>query len=179
MPYIHNMPSTRNEPLHFSSSMDKGTKLKTLFVFLLFACIAGVSWYYIKDQPDLLPFLILLILIYAGIMSYGIAETPVRYTISDDTFSIVSRWNTIRIPLKDIQAVREFGVEDKKKFRKNLGAEGVLGNVGSYSSALHKELTLYTSRDTNWVLMTRKNGKKVVISPDDMGLVEYLRRELE
>ena len=169
----------KNLSLTFPSSMDKGTKLKTGFVLLIFAIVIGALLFSSLEDTDFIIVPIFVLLIYIAIICYGIYETPVLYTISNDTFSIVSRWNKIHIPLIEIQDARAFESEDKKGLKRNLGASGVLGNFGSYSSSLHKNLTIYTSRDSNWVLINKKNGKKIVISPDDLGMVQILNTLLK
>jgi len=171
MSFSHHL---NNTSLEFSSSMDKGTKSKTGFVLLIFAIVFGVLLFQSLDDNNFIIIPIFILLIYVAILCYGIYETPVLYSVSQDILSIVSRWNKIHIPLVEIQDVHAFAAEDKKGLKKNLGAEGVLGNIGSYSSTLHKNLTVYTSRDSNWVLISKKNGKKIVISPDDLGMIQIL-----
>lgn len=77
-----------------------------------------------------------------------------------------------KILLKDIRVIREFGLDDRKGLVKTFGVEGVIGNIGRWKSNLHKSLRVITSRDTNWVLIRMKEGKKYVISPDSMELIK-------
>jgi hypothetical protein len=156
------------------SSLDKGTRIKTGFVFLLFAFIAGLFFLISIKQPELIVVAIILLLIYIVALIYGIYKTPILYKITNGDLLILSRFSEISIKISDIRGARIFDSEDKKGLVRTFGAEGVLGNFGNYSTIKHKKLNVLTSRDTNWILISTKDGKKTVISPDDLDLVKVI-----
>lgn len=162
------------------SSMDKGTKRKTLFVIGVFI---GITIFFLiisgKVDNDLLIRLNLgLIALYLSILSYGILNTPYSYRLSDKFLIINRRRSPLRIPLSDIQKVRVFTEDDRKGLVKVFAAEGVIGNFGRYSTKMHKKLHVLTSRDSNWTLLRMKTGKKYIISPDNLELIQKINERL-
>lgn len=105
-------------------------------------------------------------------MTIGYYHTPFRYCLSDTKFYIKRPGRLIRIDIKTIKDIREFINDDKLELNRQFGSEGVLGNFGRYSSKKHKRLEFITSRDTNWVLIELYDGKKYVISPDNIEIIE-------
>lgn len=163
-----------NVKFESKSSMDKGTRIKTGFVFLLFASIAGLFFLISNKQPQLIVVAIILLLVYIVALIYGIYKTPILYKIANGDLLILSRLSQISVKVSDILSIRIFDSEDKKGLVRTFGAEGVLGNFGNYSTIKHKKLNVLTSRDTNWILISTKDGKKTVISPDDLDLIKVI-----
>jgi hypothetical protein len=155
------------------SSMDKMTKIKTAFVSTLFFGV--IIFILIVQKGDRhLPLIISgsMFVLYIIAMTYGVLNTPVSYKITNDFLVINKRRHPVNIPISDVNEIREFGSDDKKGLIRTFGAEGIIGNLGKYSSRQHKALRLFTSRDTNWVLIKTNSGKKYVISPDNLELIE-------
>ncbi|MCE4563173.1 hypothetical protein INQ51_02515 [Maribellus sp. CM-23] len=156
------------------SSMDKRTKMKTIFVFLAFALLTG--FLYAKSDNNKAPFVIAIILSLTYLIAcvFGIYQTPISYKILNGNLIIKSRLTQKVINIREIFNVRIFDSEDRKGLIRIFGAEGVLGNIGYYSSTRINKMTILTSRDTNWVLINTKDNKKIVISPDDLELVNFV-----
>ncbi len=163
-----------NVKFESKSSMDKGTKIKTGFVFLLFVSIAGLFFIISIKQAGLVVVAIFILLTYISVMIYGFYKTPILYKVSNGVLLIISRFSQISLKIQDIHSVRIFDSEDKKGLVRTFGAEGTLGNIGNYSTIKHKKINVLTSRDTNWILISTNDGKKMVISPDDLDLVKVI-----
>jgi hypothetical protein len=159
-----------------TSSMDKRTRIKTLFVFLLFAIAIGVLIFIPTNDKILIVVIIALLLIITSALMFGLYKTPTAYLLSDTALTIISRFSQTSINVKDIRTVRIIDSGDKKGLIRTFGAEGVIGNIGYYSSIKHKEMRVLTSRDTNWVMIEMKDKKKIVISPDNLDLVTMLNK---
>jgi hypothetical protein len=158
------------------SSMDKMTRFKTIFVASIFIVTMILIYLSSKNSGNgsAIFVILFLLILYSIVMGYGIQNTPISYRLYNTHLVINKRYHPISILLRDIHMIREFDKADKKGLIRTGGAEGVIGNLGHYSSKLHKKLTVYTSRDTNWVLIQTKQGKKYVISPDDLAIVEKI-----
>lgn len=156
--------------------MDKRTRFKTILVFLLFAIIITVSFLVSDNDRIVIGVSIILSVIYLSALSFGIYKTPSSYIITDTELIIAGRFSRTSIKIKDIRNVRRFDYDDKKGLVRTFGAEGVLGNIGYYSSIRHKKMYFLTSRDTNWVMIETNDNKKFVISPDSLYMVELLKK---
>jgi hypothetical protein len=156
--------------------MDKRTRIKTIFVFLLFAIVIGVLIFIPTNDKILIVVIIALLIIYTSALMFGLYKTPTAYLLTDTALIIISRFSQTSINVKDIRTVRIIESGDKKGLIRTFGAEGVIGNIGYYSSSKHKEMHVLTSRDTNWVMIETKDKKKIVISPDNLDLVSMLNK---
>jgi len=156
------------------SSLDKSSKQKMLFVgaIMVFASIPCLIGLIIYKHKVLLPFSIGLPGLYLILLIIGFINKPITYILTNSVLYINRHKGLIRIKLSDIKLIKEFSKEDSKGLYRKFGAEGLFGNFGIYSSKLHKTFTVYTSRDTNWVLIETTFGKKIVISPDDLKLID-------
>jgi Bacterial PH domain len=158
------------------SSMDKGTKRKSIFVFVGIALIIAILLFISRKSEENISILVALGLfaLYFAALAYGILNTPYSYQLSKELLVINRRRSPLKIPLDDIQKARVFSNDDRKGLVKTFGAEGVIGNLGRFSTDMHEKLHVHTSRDTNWTLVRMKTGKKYIISPDDLELIQKI-----
>ena len=162
-----------NEIYRSNSSLDKGSKQKMLFVgaIMIFTSLLLIGLGINKDKV-LLSFAFGLIVLYFILLIIGFVNKPIAYILTNSELWIKRRSGLIKINLVDTKLIREFNQDDKKGLYRKFGAEGLFGNFGTYSSKLHKTFKVYTSRDSNWVLIVTNSGKKIVISPDDLILID-------
>ncbi len=155
------------------SSMDRGTKRKSIFVLVAFAGIIAIFLFISRKSEDSISILVVLglLALYFAALVYGILNTPYSYQLSKEQLVINRRRSPLKIPLEDIQVVRDFNKDDRKGLVKTFGAEGIIGNFGRFSTDMHKKLHVLTSRDSNWTLIRMKSGKKYIISPDNIELI--------
>jgi len=158
------------------SSMDKKTRIKTLFVFFIIAVVIGVLFFVSTNDKLFIVVTISLLTIYISALIFGLYKTPTAYMLSDTALTIISRFSQTSINIKDIRTVRIMDSDDKQGLVRIFGAEGVIGNIGYYSSTKNKKMFVLTSRDTNWIMIETKDNKKVVISPDNLDLVTMLNK---
>jgi Bacterial PH domain len=159
-----------------NSSLDRKSKTKMLFVGLIMISVSIPGIYLsIKGNNTLVPISCGILGLYLFLLVIGLFNKPIAYNLSNSVFYIKRQAGLIRIKLSDIISIREFTEVDKKGLYRKFGAEGLFGNFGIYSSKLHRTFTVYTSRDSNWVLIETRFGKKIVISPDDLKLIDKTR----
>ena len=94
-----------NVKFESKSSMDKGTKTKTGFVFLLFASIIGLFFIISTKQAGLIVVAIFILLTYISVMIYGVYKTPILYKICNGDLLIISRFSQISLKIQDIQRI--------------------------------------------------------------------------
>ena len=154
--------------------MDRRTRIKTVFVFLIFALLTGFLFLKSDNHKELLVFAIFFSLTYLIAWIFGLYKTPISYKVLNSDLLIISRFSQVSINIRDIRNLRIFDSKDRKGLIRIFGAEGVIGNIGFYSSTRNSKMTILTSRDTNWTLISTKDNKKIVISPDDLGLINVV-----
>jgi len=168
-----------NVKFECKSSMDKRTRIKTVFVFLIFALLIGFLFIKSTNHKGLLFFAIFFSLTYLIAWIFGLYKTPISYKVLNGDLLIISRFSQVSINIREIRNLRIFDSEDRKGLIRTFGVEGVLGNIGYYSSTKNSKITILTSRDTNWTLIRTKDNKRIVISPDDLGLINIVNELID
>lgn len=158
------------------SSMDRGTIRKSIFVLVAFAVIITITLLISSKSKDKISIFIALglLALYLAALVYGILNTPYSYQLSNELLVINRRRTPLKIPLNEIQVVRDFNKDDRKGLVKTFGAEGIIGNIGRFTTDMHKKLHVLTSRDSNWTLVRMKSGKKYIISPDNIEFINEI-----
>ena len=160
--------------------MDRGTKRKSIFVLVGIAVIITITLLISRKSEENISVWVAfgLLALYFAALVYGILNTPYSYQLSDELLVINRRRSPLKIPLEDIQVVRDFNKDDRKGLVKTFGAEGVIGNIGRFSTDIHKKLHVLTSRDSNWTLIRMKSGEKYIISPDNFELINEVNASI-
>lgn len=166
--------------LESRSSFDRITKLNMLFVFTLVFLIALIFLYiFYRFGQNAVIGLYSTLILYGVLMMFGYFNTPVKYYLTNSKLYIKRPGGLIRINLRDIKEIRGFRSSDRQGLINIFGSVGLFGNFGIYSSKKHKRFNLYATRKSNWVLIEMNFGKKYVISPDDLRLVEKTNELLQ
>jgi hypothetical protein len=105
--------------------MDKKTRIKTVFVFLIFALLTGFLILKSDNHIGLLVFAILLSLTYLTAWTFGLYKTPISYKVLNGDLLIISRFSQVSISIREIRNLRIFDSEDRKGLIRIFGAEGV------------------------------------------------------
>ncbi len=96
-----------------------------------FAVIIAIFLFISSKSKDKISIFIALglLALYSAALVYGFLNTPYSYQFSNELLMINRRRSPLKIPLKDIQVVRDFNKDDRKGLVKTFGAEGVIGNI--------------------------------------------------
>ena len=113
----------------------------------------------------------LLLALFSIIPVLGFLNTPYKYILTNTELIIKRQIKDTVIPWASISQIRLMTKEDKKGMLRTFGVEGAFGAYGKYQSLKHKKLFVNVRRYTNWTLIVT-NGKKYVIAPDDIQLIE-------
>ena len=107
----------------------------------------------------------------------GFIITPYKFILTNYELIIKRHFKDIVIPLEDINLIRLMSPDDKKGLIRTFGADGCFGSWGYYQTSIHKKLQVYTRRYNNWTLIIT-NGKKYVIAPDDLKLIDATMQQI-
>jgi len=101
----------------------------------------------------------------------GFVATPYKYVLTGTDLIIKRYLRDIRIPLSKIQSIQLIPKEDKKTIWRSFGFAGPFGYFGFFTSSKYAKLSVFARRNDNWTLIIA-DGKKYVIAPDDLQLIE-------
>jgi PH (Pleckstrin Homology) domain-containing protein len=132
----------------------------------LFALPALFLWMGLAGSPVLLIPAALLMLGYAWTWLWA---RPRRFAVSPDGLRIEWPLRSATVPASDIVDARVFGLRDFRSeygFGVRFGAGGLWGGFGKLKTR-KGTLSMYISRVDGLVLVNRKSGRPLLITPQD------------
>lgn len=153
----------------YSASLDNLAKIITI------AVSAGLAVFYIflKDSSGFLLWFGFLVMIFG--LSFVLR--PMHYQLHPDQLVIRRLIKSIVIKRTDVSTAKLLTAAEQKGILRTFGSGGFFGYFGYFwNKALGKFMMQATRRD-NLVLIEKKDGKKIVISPDDENFITALKRQ--
>lgn len=158
----------------FKGSLDKLAKITTIAITLLFV-ILGCGLFLIPDYKNpLISYSVVLWLFIIYFSTY--LFRPINYRIASDSVVVHRSVKDIEIKIQDIDEVRLLSKTDLAWSWRILGVGGLFGYFGNFANKKLGSMKWYLTRRDQSVLLLTKEGKKIIISPDDrQNFVEMLR----
>ena len=117
---------------------------------------------------------IFLLLILISIVLFTFLFSIKHYAVSNNAL-IIQRWiNKVEIPFTEIKEARILGENDMGMVFRTFGVGGLFGYFGKFSSSKLGSIAYYATQNKNKIFIELKSGKKIVISPDNAGIVGEL-----
>lgn len=164
--------------MEYKASLDKSGKLITLGVIVLFLIIvffnitsSASSSEEIGVNTFLIPLFLLSIVVFAYLFS------PKSYELTNSAFIIVRPINSKKIELKDVSLVRLLESSELSGVVRTFGVGGLFGYYGKFYASKIGSMMFYTTQNKNFILIETKQGKKIIVTPDDAKLVEELNQK--
>ena len=149
----------------FPATLDTTAKMVTVAVcFILVIPFVKIGEDFVRTGDFLLliaPVLIILALVWAALYR------PTYYMVDGQELRIHRISGAKSIALSEIQEVKAFNKEEMGFGLRTFGSGGAFGYLGKfwYKNAGH--LTMYVTDRSKMIVVRLKNGKKIVVSPDD------------
>ncbi|MEP6647721.1 MAG: PH domain-containing protein [Saprospiraceae bacterium] len=164
--------------MEYKASFDTMTKVMSVGVIALlaFVCLRCVREI-LAAQGDKTT-----VLIQSGIIIFLVAAIVFSYLFSVDKYLIEDNQLVIKRPigdkrysLRDIVEVRAIEKGEMAGTIRTFGNGGLFGYYGKFSNSTFGSMTWYTTQRANKVFIRTINGDKIVITPDDLSLVDRLK----
>jgi hypothetical protein len=163
--------------MFYTASKDKTVKIVTPCVGILLLFTAGMSaWEIMNANGDLATIILHSIdILFLSALFFGVrAYAPTSYTI-DETHLIINRpASNKKFSLADITEVRLLEKTELKGTLRTFGVGAMFGYYGQFSIPKIGSTTFYATQMRNTILIRLNKGKKILISPDDTGMLEKL-----
>ena len=165
--------------MKYKGSLDLLAKIITIGITVLFV---GVGLFSVMA---LLNDVTKLILMYYGLIILTITTllgsylySPQMYEIRDRQFIIRRPIGPKRINLTDITEIKKIRKEEMAGTIRIFGVGGLFGYIGKFHNSRFGNMTYYLTQRKNMILLKTKNGKKIIISPDDITLADKLEEAI-
>ncbi len=124
------------------------TLLLHLTLFLFFAVVVLACWFY----------------------------APASYILDDNQLVIKRNGGELRFFCNEITEVRLLEKREARLLIRMFGVGGLFGYYGVYYSASIGRINMYATRLNHRILITMRNGRRMIITPDETGLEEALKK---
>ncbi len=149
-----------------------------IVVVLLLGIISRSVMELINADGDGMALLIHGLVVFVLSLALGLSLyfAPRAYAIQEGELTIQRYVGSVSYPLTDIQEVSIPEAGDFHGTIRTFGVGGLLGYFGKYYNKKFGHVHYYLTQRKNRVLITMSDGKKIVISPDDLGIVDRLKK---
>ena len=158
--------------MEYRASLDVPSKIITVVIFLLLGFIVYMNSSLRHISPWISVFsTFLFLIVYIVAFLYG----PKKYIVKNGMLIIDRPVDKVKIPLSEIAEARLLVKGELGTLMRTGGSGGVFGYYGSFRSSRIGKLKLYTTRQDKRILITTVDDNRLIISPDDVSILELLR----
>jgi hypothetical protein len=165
----------------YKASLDTLALVITIAVAVFFiVLIASVGKDILNHTESGLPIVAIIFSIILPVVIFSLCWffAPSSYTLTDNDIVINRPTGKRAIKYAEIAEVRTIGKNDLGILIRTFGNGGLFGYYGKFHSSKLGSMTLYTTQRKNRLLITTTNGSKIMITPDDLSLVEALKKKI-
>ncbi len=164
----------------FSTSLDLTTKILTLVAVGLLLGGAGISvWYLRQPMPGSSELTRIVLggstLVITAVLAGTWVFRVVGYSINGESLIIRRPIGNRKFSLTEIQDVIIPPTKTIRWSFRAFGNGGLFGFTGYYSNATFGMMRWYATRTNNHIVIVFKDNRKVVVTPDDMGMASDIR----
>ena len=162
----------------YTASLDSFTKTMTWFVIIILAFVGGKSVSELTNAAGNFNIIAVhsgILFLLAAILLGAYAFRPQAYVLQADELVIKRPARDKHIKLNDLTEVRILSEADMSWTIRTFGVGGLFGHYGKYYNKSLGSFTQYATRRHNHVLVCTRQGKKIVLTPDDLDLADKLR----
>lgn len=152
--------------------MDRFCKIMTGVVILIMVLTSSLG-YFRSNGSIQAPIVIGALFIVLILFCYVYA--PKGYDITKGEIIVRRILGKVKIKTSDVENVSIIDPEKMKFTIRTFGVGGVFGYFGKFYNSFLKSFTMYGTQRKNYVLLTMKSGKKIVLTPDDLGMIDSLK----
>ena len=161
--------------------MDTLCKVMTVLVFILFLALAQRSIRVIflaQGNGTIILMHVGILILYISILLFSYLYAPQSYTLTDKELSINRPAKNKSIPIEEITEVRLPISSDFLGTIRTFGVGGLFGYYGKYYNSRIGSMTWYVTQRKNRILIRTKKEEKIIISPDDISLLDALQNKV-
>ncbi|MBB6460406.1 PH domain-containing protein [Flammeovirga kamogawensis] len=165
----------------YSTSLDTLAKILTAFtisisVFVTYNSIINLMYYSTNLFSENLLHLFIIVVMVA-FFAFCFLFAPKGYRVTDNKLIILRRGKNKSYQLEEIEKIITPTKSEMRNTIRTFGVGGFFGYFGKFSNKKYGKLTFYISQRKNYIIAFLKSGEKIVLSPDDLLLVNSLSLE--
>jgi hypothetical protein len=164
--------------MKYKATLSRRQKVSTAIVLALI--VLANQWMLmnklIGEETDSVYAIIIIISDFVSLFLFLIS--PHAYEITGNEI-IISRFILKRhIAFSDIDRIEKISSEEIQFSFRTFGVGGFFGSYGQFVNRKSGSMTWFVTQRINFIMLHLKSGEQVVITPDDAGMFEELKKKL-
>lgn len=149
--------------MEYKASMDN-------LAYIITIGVVGLGVYMFLGSKIIVSLILMMVVLLAFLWS------PRRYYVNEIELVIVRFIGKVSIPLDSIAEIETPNKELTKGVVRTFGVGGLFGYFGKFYNSRLGQMDFYVTQRKNYVLIKLYSGKKIMLSPNDIGLGEEISR---
>lgn len=153
--------------MKFSASFDSTTKWISIVVIILCSVATAFPLMSIAEKQPIVSFFVVLLVLLCVLSAWCFSVK--NYEVNQESLIIQKPLSKTGFPISDIKSA---SVIDPKSLRwswRIMGSSGLFGYFGTFANKTYGTMRWYlTRKDKPLVYIQLQNGKKFMLSPDDV-----------
>lgn len=165
--------------MEYKASLDRFSKIVTILGIPLAILISVTVMFFnpkldYTNPKELMPIILVVsIIISTYLITYLFSIR--KYIVDSSSLTIVRPFKDIVIEKNNIKEVVVVDPDDMKWTIRTFGNGGLFGYYGKFYNNKLGRMTWNATQRKNYVLLTLTGNKKIIITPDDLSIVESLK----
>lgn len=152
----------------FTCSKDRLTMIISAVLSFCFGSIALFQLYILAFEPqENMLFSAAMLTLFLGVLFLSWAYAPQHYLVTKDEVIIKRFLKNYRISMEEISKARILSDKETKNTWRTFGNGGLFGVYGRFRNGRIGDMLYFAQRLKRLVMIELKNGKKIVLSPDE------------
>ena len=163
--------------MKYKASMDWVAILITVGVLVLFTFIALKPIWQIMEREGEIRFSLVsfgVILLFAGIYIGCWIFAPQSYTLNRSELKVNRVIGSVIFKISEIKSIRILEDFESRGTIRTFGVGGLFGYYGKFYIPKIGSSNFYATQRKNKILLELRDGRNIVITPDDLGLYDRL-----
>ena len=164
--------------MKYTASLDQLCKIMTACCLILFAGIIGVELFVMVGtgfSAITVVAFVVPVFVMIGLTIFCYLYRPAGYMVEEGNLVINRPAGDVKIALSDIVSAKQTTRDEMRFTIRTLGVGGLFGYFGQYYNKAFGSMTWYVTRRDHMIIIETRQAKKIVISPDDLGLMDRLK----
>ena len=149
----------------FKSSLDKTQKIITVAIIHLFTVLFFLGFPFSGKENITNSLLIGLLFLVITIVAYAFSTKSIELNQND--LCVKRPFDKVILLRSDIIKIQKIEYKDLSSSLRTFGCGGLFGYFGKFWNKQQGSMTWYVTDMKNPVMIETKNGKKIVLTPDD------------
>jgi Bacterial PH domain len=164
--------------MQYKASLDLKSKIITVFVGFLLVGINAIDFKLISRTQEAVTWWVLISvnIMVLSLLAFCYLFRPLGYIVDQTGITVKRPIHDFKLNREEIKDAIIPTKESMKWTIRTFGNGGVFGYYGSFWNRGYRTMTWYATRTSHYLMIITIDGKKIVLTPDDPGMANEVKK---